>query len=313
MSPGETSARIAIVGGGAMGSVFAGLFASAGHEVTIVSRPGAHLEAIRKVGLRVEGASGDRTVNVRALGAPPEETFDLIILAVKATQVEAAVAGIAPMLGASTPLMAIQNGLGAVDIISRSVHPDRIAVGIAAAFGASVVAPGHVHHAGMGLIQIGAVLGLPADRVDWIADLWRSAGFKAEATKNIVSMQWEKLICNASFSAPCAITGLTVGGALSDPWLGPVCIAAGKEAWNIARASGVTLGVTDPEAHIRAFAERVSAAKPSLLQDLEAGRPSEIDFINGAIPREASRVGAIAPVNETLTALVKALEAKHAR
>jgi len=252
-------------------------------------------------------------VKVRALEAPPSETFDLIILAVKATQVDAAVSTLSPMLGNEAPLLAMQNGLGAADILSQSVDPGRIAVGIAAAYGASVVGPGHARHAGMGLIQIGAPGGLPAERVAWVADLWRSAGFRVETADNIVSKQWEKLICNASFSAPCAIAGLTVGAALSDPSLGPVCIAAGTEAWEVARAGGVTLSVTDPEAHIRAFAERVAAAKPSLLQDIEAGRPSEIDFINGAVPRHAGRLGLRAPVNETLTALVKAIEARNAR
>lgn len=313
MSSGDTTARIGIVGGGAMGSVFAGLFASAGHDVTIISRPGAHLEAIRHTGLRVEGASGDRTVNVRALDTPPDETFDLIILAVKATQVDTAASALGPMLGHGAPLLAMQNGLGAADILSQTVDPGRIAVGIAAAYGASVVAPGHARHAGMGLIQIGAAAGLPAERVAWIADLWRGAGFRVETADNIVSMQWEKLICNASFSAPCALTGLTVGAALSDPALGPVCLAAGTEAWEIARAAGVPLSITDPEAHIRAFADRVAGAKPSLLQDIEARRPSEIDFINGAVPRQAGRLGLRAPVNETLTALVKALEARNAR
>lgn len=105
------TAKIAIVGGGAMGSVFAGLFAEAGHEVTIVSRPGAHMDAIRANGLRLDGASGDKTVQVRALDTSPSEEFDLVILAVKATQVEAAVGSLAPMMGEVTSILAMQNGL----------------------------------------------------------------------------------------------------------------------------------------------------------------------------------------------------------
>ncbi|MBR9807676.1 MAG: 2-dehydropantoate 2-reductase [Alphaproteobacteria bacterium] len=305
------TAKIAIVGGGAMGSVFAGLFAEAGHEVTIVSRPGAHMDAIRANGLRLDGASGDKTVQVRALDTSPSEEFDLVILAVKATQVEAAVGSLAPMMGEATSILAMQNGLGAADIIAGHVDAHRLAVGIAAAFGASVVSPGHAHHTGMGAIKIGAYLGMTDEKTAQIADLWCSASFKAEAVSDILTMQWEKLICNASFSAPCAITGLTVGEALTDPALGSICLQAGIETWEIARACGVPLTVTDAEAHVRAFAERVAAAKPSLLQDVEAGRPSEIDFINGAVPREAAKMGLKAPVNQTLTALVKAIEAKR--
>lgn len=295
-----------------MGSVFAGLFTAAGHDPVVVSRPGTHIEAIAANGLRLEGASGDRTVMVRALTAPTHQTFDLVILAVKATQVAGALQGLAPMVGPQTVILAMQNGLGAADMVAEFFGAGRVAVGIAAGFGASVVAPGHARHAGMGAIQIGAYGTLSADRISAIAELWRSAGFNAEAADDIVSMQWEKLICNASFSAPCAISGLTVGAALADPALGEVCIAAGLEAWETARAAGVALKISDPEAHIRAFAQRVAAAKPSLLQDLEAGRPTEVDYINGAVPREAARMGRTAPVNAVLTALVKSIEGRRA-
>lgn len=309
----EAPVRIAIVGGGAMGSVFAALFASAGYDPVVISRPGAHIDAIASDGLRLEGASGDRTARLRALSAPLAEVFDLIILAVKATQVAEAINGLGPMIGPQTTLLAMQNGLGAADLVADAFGADQVAVGIAAGFGASVAAPGHARHAGMGAIQIGAYRGLPAGRVAEITRLWQGAGFKAEAASDIVSMQWEKLICNASFSAPCAITGLTVGEALADPALGPICLEAGAEAWRIARAAGIALKVDDPEAHVRAFAARVAGAKPSLLQDLEAGRATEIDYINGAVPREAAKLGLAAPVNSVLTGLVKSLEAPRIR
>lgn len=305
--------RTAIVGGGAMGSVFAALFASAGYDPVVISRPGAHLDAIGASGLRLEGASGDRTVHIRALSAPPAEVFDLIVLAVKATQVADAIKGLAPMIGPDTTLLAMQNGLGAADLVAEAFGADHVAVGIAAGFGASIAAPGHARHAGMGAIQIGAYRSLSADRAGLITRFWRDAGFNAETAGDIVSMQWEKLICNASFSAPCAITGLTVGEALEDPALGPVCLEAGAEAWRIARAAGVAIKVEDPEVHIRAFAARVAGARPSLLQDLDAGRSTEIDYINGAVPREAAKLGLTAPVNSVLTGLVKSLEAIRIR
>ena len=295
-----------------MGSVFAGLFCATGHDPVVISRPGAHIEAIAARGLRLEGASGDRTVSVRAFQAPPSEAFDLVILAVKATQVAGALEGLAPMVGPQTVILAMQNGLGAADIVAEFFGAERVAVWISAGVGGTVVSQGHSSHAGRGAIQIGAYGALSAGRISAIAELWRSAGFNAEAADNIVSMQWEKLICNASFSAPCAISGLTVGAALADPALGEVCVAAGIEAWETARAAGVALKVSDPEAHIRAFAARVAGAKPSLLQDLEAGRPTEVDYINGAVPRAAARMGRTAPVNAVLTALVKSIEGRRA-
>jgi ketosteroid isomerase-like protein len=126
-------------------------------------------------------------------------------------------------------------------------------------------------------------------------------------------MQWEKLVCNVAYSAPCALTGMTVGEVMDDPEIGPISRAAATEAFQVARARGVALDFTDPVAHVRAFAARMPDAKPSVLQDLEAGRESEVGVINGAVPREAAKVGIDAPVNATLTALVRSLEKRNSR
>ncbi|CNH72398.1 2-dehydropantoate 2-reductase [Mycobacterium tuberculosis] len=121
-------------------------------------------------------------------------------------------------------------------------------------------------------------------------------------------MQWEKLICNVAYSGPCALTHMTVGQVMDDPAMGPVSQAAATEAFDVARASGIAIAVTDPVAHVREFGARMPDAKPSALLDHEARRVSEIDVINGAIPRQGARVGVAAPVNATLTALVKSIE-----
>lgn len=297
--------RLAIVGGGAMGSVFAAMFASAGFDVTIISRPGAHFTAIGSSGLRLTGASGDRMVRVRALEQASDEAFDLIVLAVKATQVAEVLAGSRATLSKGTPVLAMQNGLGSADLIADALGTRALAVGIASGFGASVAAPGHAAHTGLGPVRLGPYAAMPAKTADAIAAAWRKAGFDAQAVDDILAMQWEKLICNAAFSATCGLTGLTVGAALSDADLGPLCLRAGVEAWETAQLRRVPLAIPDPVRHIREFAGRVAAAKPSLLQDIEAGRATEIDYINGAIPREAAKAGRTAPVNETLTALVK--------
>lgn len=305
--------RLAIVGGGAMGSVFAAMFASAGFDVTIVSRPGAHLTAIGRSGLRLTGADGARLVKVRAVDHAPEGRFDLIVLAVKATQVAEALTGNGAMLAGETPVLAMQNGLGSADLIADALGSRSLAVGIASGFGASVVAPGHAAHTGMGPVRLGPYAELPPSTAEAIAAAWRRAGFDAQSTDDILAMQWEKLICNAAFSAACGLSGLTVGAALSDADLGPLCLRAGVEAWEIAQLRKVPLAITDPEQHIRNFASRVAAAKPSLLQDIEAGRPTEIEFINGAIPREAAKAGRTAPVNQTLTSLVRSAERRRSQ
>lgn len=300
--------KVAIVGCGAMGSVYAGLLAGAGNEVLVVDGWRAHVEAINAKGLRLEGASGDRTVQLCAHVDAPDEKVDLVIVAAKAVQVTGAAQNAVKLMGADTAVLTIQNGLGSADVVADAVGRDRLAVGIAAAFGASMRGPGHAHHNNMNAVKMGSYAGLPAARVEEIAALWRSAGFNAEATDNVAAMQWEKLICNVAFSAPCALTGLTVGQAMDDPDVGPLGMAASLEAWQVARARKITINVSDPEAFVRAFGERVRNARPSVLLDHDARRPSEIDVINGAVPREAAKCAMKAPVNASLTALVRQKE-----
>jgi len=300
--------KIAIVGCGAMGSVYAGLLASNAHEVIGIAPMPEHIQAISERGLRVEGASGDRVVRIRACTEVPHESVDLVIIAVKAAQAGEAARQAQPLLAPHTLVLAMQNGLGSADDIAQAVGGDRLALGIAAAFGASLKGPGHVHHNGMSAIRIGAYAGLPAESVNRLADIWAGAGFNAEAVPNLPAMQWEKLICNVAYSAPCTLAGMTIGEVLDDPHASAVSQAAAVEAWEIARARGIAVAISDPVAHVRAFGERIRGAKPSVMLDHELGRPSEIDFINGAIPREAAKVGRTAPVNATLTALVKVRE-----
>ena len=296
------------MGCGAMGSVYAALLASNGNDVLVVDHGVAHVQAMAGKGLRLEGASGDRLVRLRAFTQAPSETMDLVVIAAKASQAPQAAHDALPLLGPDTVVLTIQNGLGSAQAVAQAVGADRLAVGIAAAFGASIRGPGHAHHNGMAAVRMGAHAGLPMERVEVVAAVWRAAGFTSEAVPDVLAMQWDKLICNVAYSGPCALTGLTVGQAMDDPDIGPLSRAAAIEALGVARARGIVLDIPDAVAHVRAFGERVRNAKPSVLQDLERGRVSEIGVINGAIPREAALCGLQAPVNATLTALVQQRE-----
>lgn len=300
--------KIAVIGCGAMGSIYAARLAAAGHDVMAVDRSPAVVEQIARHGLRVTGPASEQLVRMRASGVAPAEAMDLVVLAVKAADVEAAARQALPMLGAATPVLTIQNGLGSAEKVAAVVGDTRVAVGIASGFGASRVAPGHVHHNAMRAIRFGAYSSLPHAAVESMARAWADAGFDAAAVTDIAAMQWEKLICNVAYSAPCALTGLTVGQVMDDPEMGPVSGVAATEAWAVARASGIGIAVDDPVAHVRAFGAQMPDAKPSALLDHEACRVSEIDVINGAVPRQGAKVGVAAPVNATLTAVVKAIE-----
>jgi 2-dehydropantoate 2-reductase len=168
--------------------------------------------------------------------------------------------------------------------------------------------PGHAFHNGMNVIRIGPFWTMPIGEIEAVASIWRAAGFKTEAVSDVVAMQWEKLICNVAYSAPCALTGMTVGEMMDDPDMGPVSRTAAVEAWTVARALGIPIKVEDPLDYVRKFAAGMPGGRPSLLQDLEQHRRSEIDAINGAVPRAAAELGIEAPVNGTLVALVKQRE-----
>lgn len=300
--------KIAVVGCGAMGSIYAAKLAAAGNDVLAIDRSTQHVEQISRVGLRITGPAEDQVVGLRAAGTAPQEAMDLVVLAVKAADAATGARQVLPLLGESTAVLTIQNGLGSAQAVADIVGEHRVAVGIASGFGAARPSPGHVHYTAMRAMRFGAYTSLPPAAVEAIAQVWHAAGFDAVAVTDIAAMQWEKLICNVAYSAPCALTGMTVGQVMDDPDLGAVSRAAATEAWTVAKAAGVAVDVTDPVAHVRAFGVSVRDAKPSALLDHEAGRVSEIDVINGAVVRQGESIGVPTPVNTTLTALVKAVE-----
>jgi 2-dehydropantoate 2-reductase len=290
--------KIAIVGTGAMGSVYAALFASAGHEVWAVDRWREHVDAMRKNGLRVEGASGDRTVKLNATTDPRDAgPCDLVVLATKAMHVSQAAQALEPLLGPQTPVLSIQNGLGGPDTAASILGKERVMVGVVGGFGASMRAPGHAHHNGWELVRLGEFGGPITERLKKVEDVWRGAGFRVKVFDDIDQLVWEKLLCNCAYSGPCAIAECTIGEVMADPDLSRISAACATEGYEVALSKKIKLGFSDPVAYVREFGSKIPHARPSVLLDLMARRKSEIDVINGSIPR---------PTNQALTALVRA-------
>jgi 2-dehydropantoate 2-reductase len=301
--------KIAIVGCGAMGSVYAGLFASAGHEVWAIDRWREHVEAMRARGLHLEGASGERTVRVNATSeARDAGACELVIVATKAMHVAAAAEAAKALVGADTTVLSIQNGLGGPETAAGVLGRERVLVGVVGGFGASMKAPGHAHHNGMELVRLGEFSGPVTPRLQRIAELWQGAGFRVKCFDDIDQLVWEKLICNCAYSGPCGITEHTVIEVMEDPDLARVSAACAREAYEVALKKKIKLGFEDPVAYVREFGSKIPHARPSVLLDLMAKRKSEIDVINGAIARVGRELGIAAPVNETVTALVREKE-----
>jgi 2-dehydropantoate 2-reductase len=302
--------KIAIFGVGAMGSVYAGLLAEAGHEVLAVDIWREHVELINRDGLRVEGASGDRLVRgIHATAEPADAgACDLYVLATKAAGVGPAARAIAPLMGPDSIVLTIQNGLGAGPRIARFMPTDRVLLGVADGFGASMKGPGHVHHNAMNLIRVGEMDGGLSDRLERIVRVWQDAGFNARAFEDIDQLIWGKYICNVTFSGPCTVFDYTLGELMADPAAWAIAKACALEVHALGRAKGIAFNFDDPLEYVTAFGRKMPDARPSMLLDHHAGRVSEIDAINGMAVELGHQLGIPTPYNEVLTAIVRRRE-----
>src|SRR3977135_1223279 len=165
--------KSAVVGCGAMGSVYAALLADAGHEVWAIDSWKEHVDAMKANGLRLEGASGDRTVRVNATtNAADAGPCDLAILSPQAMHVEKAAQSMQPLLRQDTVVLSIQNGLGGPDTAAKVLGRARVPVGAGGGSGASMTAPGHAHHNGWELVRLGELAGPISPRLEAIAEVW---------------------------------------------------------------------------------------------------------------------------------------------
>jgi 2-dehydropantoate 2-reductase len=306
--------KIAIVGTGAMGSVYAGLLGRAGNEVWAIDTWQEHLDAIKARGLAVSGASGDYTVDGLHVGRTPGDAgpCDLWVVATKAADVEGAVEGIVPLLGPDSVVMAFQNGLGAGERVARQVPGEQVVIGIAEGFGSSIPEPGHVHHNGMRLIRIGELQGGLTDRVLRIERVWRDAGFNVQAFEDIDRMVWEKFLCNVTLSAPTAVFDVTVGELMANPEAWAVALGCTMECYRLGQAQGIAWPFDDPIRYVTDFASTIPNASPSMRLDHLAHRRSEVDVINGKVVELSRALGLAAPYNETLCAVLRERESRFA-
>lgn len=309
--------KIAVIGAGAMGSIYAGLLASnnretASHEVWAVDVWQQHLDAIKNTGLRIEGASGDRVVTTINVANPDQVAAigicDLVIIATKASAVGDAARLIEPLCEDNTHILTIQNGLGAGERIARHISSEHVLLGVAQGFGASVKAPGHVHHTGMSLIRIGAMHPRNNSAANTVAKIWADAGFNTRAFTDIHQLIWEKFICNVAFSAPCTVFDCNIGQLMANPESWHISKQCAIEAYNVAKARKIHLTFDDPVAYVTDFGNKLADSCPSMLLDHREARRSEIDAINGMVPVVAKECGLPAPYNEVVSAIVRAKE-----
>ncbi len=304
--------KVAIFGAGAMGSVYAGLMAEAGHETWAVDIWQEHVDAINASGLRVEGASGDRVVpGIKAsTRATDVGNCDLYVLATKASGVGPAAKTIAALMGPESIVITIQNGLGAGERIAQFMQTDRVLLGVADGFGASMKGPGHVHHSAMNLIRVGEMNGGMSERLERITGVWQEAGFNARAFEDIDQLIWGKYICNVAFSGPCTVFDRTLGELMADPASWSIARGCALEVLALGNAKKIAFTFDDAIEYITAFGQKMPDARPSMLLDHHAKRLSEIDAINGMAVELGKQLGIATPYNELLTAIIRQREAE---
>ncbi|CAB3758779.1 2-dehydropantoate 2-reductase [Burkholderia puraquae] len=302
--------KIAILGAGALGCAIGATLTEGGHETWLIDRSPAHVDAMRTHGLRVDDASGSRKVQVRATTQPDEAgAAEVVIVLVKSFHTDAAIRSAQALVGPETQVLSLQNGLGHEDILADAVGRERVLAG-KTYVGGVLRGAGHIESGVVGKQTIiGELDGRVTDRVRRIAEAFSNAGLETRVSGNIVGTMWDKLLVNVATGALTGITSLTYGQLYDEPLLKATSLAAVAEAIAAAKAAGVTLSMTDPEQAWTLAAEGLPAAfKTSMLQSLEKGSMTEIDFINGSVVRWGARHGVPTPVNATLVACIKGIE-----
>lgn len=306
--------HILVFGAGALGSVFGGLLAQAGNDVVLVGRPW-HLDAVTREGLLIEGIWGrHRVSNLRVVYdlAELQGPFALILVTVKAYDTSVAARAIQPFVGPDTLVVSLQNGLGNAEILAASVGKEKCAAG-RVIFGAEIVTPGRVQVTvcaddvviGPALPQAGAALRHSIARAVAII---KEAGIPCRAVEDVQPYLWAKAFYNCALNPLGALLGVNYGRLHDNPHTRRIMNGVIREAFAVAVSKGIKLPWQDADAYLYDFYTVLLPPtrdhRPSMLQDLERGRRTEIDALNGKIVAYGRETGTPTPYNEVLTNLV---------
>jgi 2-dehydropantoate 2-reductase len=302
--------KIAVVGAGAMGCLYGAAFHRGGADVTLIDVDREHIGAINAHGLQLDTRAGIETLRLPALR--PEEAHegvDLVVLFTKTFHTDAALAGVTAIIGPRTHVLTLQNGLGNDRAVARHVPRERVIAGVST-LPSDLVGPGRVRSHGEGGSKICPAFGGDLSFAQEVAALLSAGGLPTALEPDIEAAIWSKAIFNAAMNTLCALTRRTPGFLGAHDGATALIRAVVFEGVAAANASGVPIdaqpildltvvSVTDHADH-----------EASMLQDVKAGRPTEVDAINGAIVRAAQAAGVAVPVTETLWRLVKLEDAK---
>jgi 2-dehydropantoate 2-reductase len=297
--------RVAFIGAGGVGGYFGARLAASGADVHFVAR-GAHLAALRASGLRLESPKGNlhlpvvsATEDAAAIGP-----VDAVLLTVKMYDLEAAARSVAPLLHPDTAVVTLQNGVEAVDIVSRVV-PRRHVVGGVAYVAAVIAEPGTIRHTSLDSLIFGELDGRVSERLTRLAGACTRAGFAARVSSAIDVDLWSKFSRLSVFSGMTAVTRSPIGVLRGDPELLAMLTEACEETLRVGRARGVALPDTIMDEILQMVHSLPPQAKASMLEDLERGKRLELPWLSGAVVRLGREAGVPTPIHQFIATVLK--------
>ncbi len=299
--------RIAVIGAGAMGSIYGGHLALQ-NEVYLVDTNPKVVETINAQGIRLEENGEDHIYRPRAVtdtSALPQ--MDLIILFVKALFSRAALNGNRNLIGKDTYLMTLQNGSGHEDILGEFVDKDHIIIGTTEDQG-TILGMAHIRHGGTGGTNLGMLTPDAEGMLPKLKETLDQCGFRAKIHENIQQLIWNKLFVNVALSAVTAVLNVKMGFIAQDPHAFALSSQLLHEAVAVAHAMGLEADEAHLLQEIRETSERVPEGITSICADLSAGRKTEVDTISGSVVRAAKKCGIEVPAHEFLVNMVHAME-----
>ncbi len=307
---------VAVVGAGAVGSFFGAMLARAGHRVTLIGRA-AHVQAIERDGLRLEMAG--RVESIRMAASEDLAALrgaDLVLFSVKSTDTQTVASQIAPHLDPGALVVSLQNGVENAPTIAR--HVSQIVVPAVVYVATAMPAPGCVQHHGRGDLVIGALRAEAApdeattQRLQDLADFFAAAHVPVRISDDVTAELWSKLMVNCAYNAISGLAQASYAQLAALPSIRALQQAVVREVVALADAEGVQLPLQPALEAMERIAVAMPAQLSSTAQDMARSKPSEIDHLNGFVARRGRELGIPTPVNETLHALVKLVEAGYA-
>jgi 2-dehydropantoate 2-reductase len=303
--------KIAVVGPGAMGCLLAASLTRAKCEVWMLDKDSSRADRLNQSGISIEGVSGNWKAGVKATAEPKDiGNADLVVICVKSYDTKSAITAARSLVGEDTAVLTLQNGIGNIELISEVVGPEKVIGGITN-MGATLLDTGKIRHAGKGETVLGRIDGKIPVEIRSIREVFNRAGLETRISRDIKGFLWSKLLINAGINPLTAITRLNNGRLLDFEGTRKIISLAVSEGTKVAKRKRIKLIYDDPLAKVEAVCQATSGNISSMLQDVLRKKPTEIDFINGVIVRQAQELGIPAPVNSLLFDLVKTIESSY--